>query len=113
MIFCSLKDTKSLHMLDHFDMTSNNGIDCRPNSLRHDYLSKYYVSRHLESLNFCLPILGWFNDEHCKLQDFIMRFTYICKLGCNNCCWNITDDIVSYYNNYLCRGGNKTRNSRA
>ena len=25
--FSSLKDTKSVHMLDHFDMTSNNGID--------------------------------------------------------------------------------------
>ena len=64
-----LKENNLLHMFTHFDMTSNYGIEFTPNILLHDSLSK----------QVCLPLLGWFNDEHCKSLYMNTNFTNMCK----------------------------------
>jgi hypothetical protein len=69
------------HMFTHFDMTSN--IELIPNNLLHDHLFRHVVACNLENINFRLPILGWFNDEHYKFQDHAMCFTDICKRSCD------------------------------
>ena len=56
-------ENKLLHMFI-YDMTSNHGI-------------AYFFHQ------FCLPMVGWFNDEHCKFFDMNMNFTYICTPSCN------------------------------
>jgi hypothetical protein len=91
-----LKENKLIKMLDHFYMTSNNGIDFMPNRLLHDRLFKPIVAFNLENLNISLPILGWFNDGHYKFEDRIMSFTDICKLSCDISYWNLSYILIHY-----------------
>jgi hypothetical protein len=98
-----LKEKKLLRMLDHFDMTSNSGINFIPISMLHDSLFKPVVASNFEILNFDLPTLGWFNDGHFTLHENInMCFTYICKLSCNIASWKCSHYLMSYYLDYLC-----------
>jgi hypothetical protein len=97
-----LIESKSLHLLNHFDMTSNSGIDFMPNSLLQDCLIKPVVACNLEIFNFDLPILGWFNDGHCKVNYNDKCFTYICNLSCHTCFWNMTNRVRHYYELYSC-----------
>jgi hypothetical protein len=95
-----LKEKKLIRMLDHFDMTSNSGINFMPNRMLHDSLFKPLVASNLANINFILPILGWFNDEHYKFQDHIMGFTDICTLSCHIPYWNLSN-ILIHYEEYL------------
>ena len=47
---------------------------------------------------FGLPMLGWFNDEHCNIIVMNKCFTYMCKLSCNNFMWFVFWDnsLASY-----------------
>jgi hypothetical protein len=92
-----------VYMFNHFDMTSNNGIAHTPRSLVHGHLSKHMVATNLESLNFYISMLGWFNDKRYNIYDPNMCFTYICKLGFNSYSWNIVNYMLSYYAQYLCK----------
>src|SRR3954463_7215798 len=87
-----------LPMLNHFDMTSNLGDDSASNDLLHDYLVKPVVACLSKKINVYSPLLGWFNDEHCKSLDMNKRFTYICKLSCNTfMSFTYCDDHISLY----------------
>lgn len=90
-----------MSMLNRFDMTSNIGINPIPNNLLQNFLFQHDVARNLETLNYDLTILGWFNDEHFTLRGNKICFTHICKLSCD-ACWNMTTKILRYYNNSLC-----------
>ena len=73
-----------------------------PHKLLHNCLFEHDVARHFQTLNFRLPMLGWCNDEHFHvLDDINMCLTYICKLSCD-ACGNDSNDLLSYYNNYVC-----------
>jgi hypothetical protein len=88
--------------LNHFDMTSNIGIELMPTKLLYDNLLMHVASCNLESAKFSLPILGWCNDEHFSLRDHSnMCFIYICKMSCD-ACWNLTNNLRSYYGYFLC-----------
>jgi hypothetical protein len=98
-----LKENKLIRMLYHFDMTSNSGINFMPDSMLHDSFFKPVVACNFEILNFGVPTLGWFNDEHFSLHENInMCFTYTCKLGCNTCSWKSIHYLMSYCLSYLC-----------
>src|ERR1041384_1650691 len=87
-----------LPMLNHFDMTSNLGDDSASNDLLHDYLVKPIVACPSKTINVYSPLLGWFNDEHCKSLDMNKSFTYICKLSCNTfMSFTYCDDHISLY----------------
>ena len=88
----NVRDYKSGNMLSHFDMTSNFGINYGPNTLLQNCLFQHDVAQNFETLNFELPILGWFNDEYNTLEDAILCFTYICKLSCNTFMWFVSCD---------------------
>lgn len=88
----SLKDSKIMHALSHFDMTSNIGDELKSNNLFHDYISKHLATENFENLNFCSPILGWFNDKRCKSDYKNKSFTNSCKLSCNNFMWFVSCD---------------------
>jgi hypothetical protein len=97
-----LKENKLIRMLDHFDMTSNSGINFMPNNMLHDSLFKPVVACNFEILNFGVPTLGWFNDGHCKVNYNDKCFTYICNLSCHTCFWNMTNRVRHYYELYSC-----------
>src|SRR3954464_4174591 len=87
-----------LPMLNHFDMTSNLGDDYTSNDLLHDCLVKPIVACPSKFFNLYSPLLGWFNDEHCKSLDMNKRFTYICKLSCNTfMSFTYCDDHISFH----------------
>src|SRR3954464_8977466 len=87
-----------LPMLNHFDMTSNLGDDSASNDLLHDYLVKPVVACPSKNINVYSPLLGWFNDEHCKFLNVNNSFTYICKLSCNTfMSFTYCDDHISLY----------------
>src|SRR3954465_10704971 len=87
-----------LPMLNHFDMTSNLGDDSASNDLLHDYLVKPVVACPSKNINVYSPLLGWFNDEHCKSLYMNKSFTYICKLSCNTfMSFTYFDDHISFY----------------
>src|SRR3954466_13453713 len=87
-----------LPMLNHFDMTSNLGDDSASNDLLHDYLVKPVVACPSKNINVYSPLLGWFNDEHCKFLNVNKSFTYICKLSCNTfMSFTYCDDHISLY----------------
>src|ERR1043165_9338838 len=87
-----------LPMLTHFDMTSNLGDDSASNDLLHDYLVKPIVACPSKKINVYSPLLGWFNDKHCKSLDMNKSFTYICKLSCNTfMSFTYCDDHISLY----------------
>lgn len=103
----SLKEDINMPLLDHFDMTTNIGVDYMPNSMLHDCLFKHVVSCSLDTDRVYSPMLGWFNDEHYKLDDINMYLTYMCKLSCNTSCWYIScDNSLNFhlmtYANYSC-----------
>src|SRR3954468_17159988 len=85
-------------MLNHFDMTSNLGDDSASNDLLHDYLVKPVVACPSKNINVYSPLLGWFNDEHCKFLNVNKSFTYICKLSWNTfMSFTYCDDHISLY----------------
>src|SRR3954468_24633618 len=87
-----------LPVLNHFDMTSNLGDDSTSNDLLHDYLVKPVVECPSKNINVYSPLLGWFNDEHCKSLNVNNSFTYICKLSCNTfMSFTYCDDHISLY----------------
>src|SRR3954465_2410702 len=87
-----------LPMLNHFGMTSNLGDDSASNDLLHDYLVKPVVACPSKNINVSLPVLGWFNDEHCKSLDMNKSFTYICKLSCTTfISFTFCDDHISLF----------------
>jgi hypothetical protein len=96
-----LMGSKIPHMFNHFDMTSNVGIHSMPNNLLQNCLIQHCVASKFETLQFGLPTLGWFNDEHYNLKEVNMCFTYICKLSCDTCVMG-TNDFLSYYNTGIC-----------
>jgi hypothetical protein len=94
-------------VLTHFNMTSNFGINSTLNILLQNCLFQDDVARNFVPFYFCLPILGWFNDEHYIFQADAMYLTYICKLSCNNFMWfvscdNSLDIYFKGHANYLC-----------
>ena len=79
-------------------------VDYISNSMLLDCLSTH---ANFDKPNSYLPILGWFNDEHYKLDDINMCFTYMCKLSCNTSPWyiscaNYLDFHLISYANYSC-----------
>src|SRR3954465_1526006 len=85
-------------VLNHFDMTSSLGDDSASNDLLHDYLVKPVVACPSKNINVSLPVLGWFNDEHCKSLDMNKSFTYICKLSCTTfISFTFCDDHISLF----------------
>ena len=71
-------------MFNHFYTTSNLGDVVVSNELLHVCLFKHLVACNFETIKMYLPMLGWFNDEHCQ---FDMNKSLICmwKLSCNIC----------------------------
>ena len=87
-----VNENNLLHMFNHFDMTSNYGTDFMPNSLLHDCLSIQVMASIFDTSPLCVPLLGWFNDEHCNIILMNKSFTYICKLSCNKFQWFVSCD---------------------
>ncbi|PNT76050.1 hypothetical protein BRADI_1g43423v3 [Brachypodium distachyon] len=113
--FPVLGEKKFLHMLNHFNMTSNICVHYLPNSCLHDCMNisaltcskfQHLVVTNLGTINYYSPVLGWYNGEQCK-PNTRHCFTYICKKTfCQFSCWNVIhDDCLT---NYLMRFCYKT-----
>uniref|UniRef100_A0A8I6WZ48 Uncharacterized protein n=1 Tax=Hordeum vulgare subsp. vulgare TaxID=112509 RepID=A0A8I6WZ48_HORVV len=94
-------------MFNHFDMTSNLGHDSMSNDLLHVCLFKHVVACKFETMKVHLPMLVWFNDEHCQYFDMNKDFTHMCKLSCNifmlsTSCDNILALCFITYESYSC-----------
>ena len=76
--------------------------DFMPNSLLHDCLSIQVLASIFDTSLHCVPLLGWFNDEHCNIILMNKSFTYICKLSCVTCCWHMINHLRKHYQLYCC-----------
>jgi len=72
------------------------------NTLLQNCFIPYNVASNFDTLNFGLPTLGWFNDEHYNLQRVNMSFTCFYKLNCD-ACLAVTNDILSHSSIYVCK----------
>lgn len=107
--FPLLGEKKFLHMLNHFDRTSNIGVDYLPNSYLHACLNisaltcskfQHIVVTNLDTIHYYSPMLGWCNGERCK-PNTRNRFAYKCKQYCQSSCWNVIHHDC--FTNYLIR----------
>lgn len=92
--FPFLRENKFLHMPNHFDKSSNIGVDYLSSSSLHDCLNisaltcskfQHLVVTNLGTINYSSSVLGWYNGERCK-PNTRYCFTYICKTYCQSSC---------------------------